>query len=174
MTATLVIVLTACILLVCFAFFAARRALVGFEPGSLQSAIQSLDVQAFRNLVDPDEDAFLRTRLPRAQYRSIKRERTRAALSYTRELSRASLQFAKYGDAIRRSPDPAAAAVGRQIAASAISLRLAALEGTVRLTVSTVFPSLDSRALRFLADRYDHASTLFQHHQALAPRADVA
>ncbi len=63
-------------------------------------------MEAFRNLVDPEEEEFLRASLPAQEFRRIKRERARTALVYVKELSKASLQFARFGDAAQRSPDP--------------------------------------------------------------------
>ena len=42
--------------------------------------MRAVDLEAFQNLVDPDEAEFLRTNLPSAQFRRIQRERLRAAV----------------------------------------------------------------------------------------------
>lgn len=164
MSTAIVFVLIALVMMVSFAYFAMRRPKSFAEFNQAHAAIQALDVQAFRNLVDPEEEAFLRTSLPAADYRRIKRERTRAALAYVRELSTASLQFARFGDAARRSADPAIAESGRQIANSAIALRLGALHATVRLTASAAFPVFDASPVRSLVDRYEQASALLEGH----------
>ena len=45
------------------------------RTASLAGQIQPIDVAAFRNLVDPAEDAYLRRRLPAAEFRLVRRER---------------------------------------------------------------------------------------------------
>jgi hypothetical protein len=82
-------------------------------------------------------------------------------------LSHASLQFARFGDAAQRSSHPAIAASGRQIANSAIYLRLRALDARVQLTLSATFPGFGPRPLRPLLEQYDRAAHLLQNHNGL-------
>ena len=167
MSATLVFVLIAFVLLLSFAYLANRRRKSSPDVDQALTTIHSLDIEAFRNLVDPEEEAFLRARLPARDFRRIKRERAWTALAYVKALSHASLQFARFGDAAQRSPDPAIAASGRQIANSAIYLRLRALDASVQLTLAATFPALAPRPLRSLLEHYDHASYLLQNHTGL-------
>ena len=167
MSATLLFVLVALALLVVFATLATRRTKDLPDVDQAVTAIQSLDIEAFRNLLDPEEEAFLRARLPAQEFRRIKRERARAALAYVKALSHASLQFTRFGDAAQRSPDPAIAASGRQIANSAIYLRLRTLDARVQLTLSATFPGVGSRPLRPLLEQYDRAAHLLQNHNGL-------
>ena len=167
MSATLVFVLIALALLVVFATLAARRTKDLRDVDQALTTIQSLDIEAFRNLVDPEEEAFLRARLPEREFRRVKRERAWAALAYVKALSHASLQFARFGGAAQRSSDPAIAASGRQIANSAIYLRLRALDARVQLTLSAAFPGFGPRPLRSLLEQYDRAAYLLQNHNGL-------
>jgi hypothetical protein len=165
--ATVVFVVIAFLLLVVFATLAARRTGNLADVDQAAAAIQSLDIEAFRNLVDPEEEAFLRARLPPEEFRRIKRERTRVALAYVKALSHASLQFARFGDAARRSSDPAIAASGKQIANSATYLRLRALDASVHLTLWAAFPRISPRPLRSLLEQYDRAAYLLENHNGL-------
>jgi hypothetical protein len=167
MSATLIFVFIAVVLLILFAYFAMRRTQDVPDLDRASAAIRSLDIEAFRNLVDPEEEAFLRANLPVAEFKKIKRERARAALAYVRALSRASLQFARFGDAARRSPDPAIAASGKQIADSAIYLRLRALDAGAQLMLAAAFPSLDLHRARSLVQQYDRATYLLIQHNVL-------
>jgi hypothetical protein len=167
MSATLVFVLIAFVLLLSFAYLATRRTRDLPDVDQALTAIRALDIEAFRNLVDPEEEAFLRARLPIPEFKKIKRERTRAALAYVRALASVSLQFARFGDAARRSPDPVIAASGKQIADSAVYLRLLALDAGAKLTLSAAFPSLDPHRLRSLLHQYDRATYLLVQHDVL-------
>jgi hypothetical protein len=167
MTATFVFVLVALVLLAAFITFAIRRTRDLPDVDQAATVIQSLDIEAFRNLVDPEEEAFLRARLPPEEFRRIKRERTRVALAYVKALSHASLQFARFGDLAQRSPDPAIAASGKQIANSATYLRLRALDASIQLTLSAAFPRIGPRPLRSLLEQYDRAAYLLENHNGL-------
>lgn len=160
MNATLMFVLLAITLFALFAYLASRRSRSLPDLERSVTAIRSLDMEAFRNLVDPEEEEFLRAHLSAQKFRRIKRERARAALAYVKELSQASLQFARVGDAAQRSPDPVMAVWGKQIANSAITLRLRALEASAGLILAAAFPGLTPRPLRSLLDQYDHATYL--------------
>jgi len=66
---------------------------VGTRRIDLETAVQafrSLDIEAFRNLIDSAEEAFLRNNLPPKKFREIKRQRAWAALIYTRETGKAA------------------------------------------------------------------------------------
>jgi hypothetical protein len=167
MSATLMFVLVALVLLAVFVTFAIRRTKDFPDLDQAATAIQSLDIEAFRNLVDPEEEAFLRVSLPPQEFRRIKRERAWAALAYVKALSHVSLQFARFGDAAQQSPDRAIAASGRQIANSAIYLRLRALDASAHLILSAIFPSFGPRPMRSLLEQYDRAAHLQQNHNAL-------
>jgi hypothetical protein len=165
--ATVVFVVIAFLLLVVFATLAARRTGNVADVDQAVTAIQSLDIEAFRNLMDPEEEAFLRDSLPPKEFRRIKRERAWAALAYVKALSHASLQVARFGDFAQRSPDPAIAASGKQIANSATYLRLRALDASVQLTLSAAFPGLGPRRLPPLLEQYDRAAHLLENHNGL-------
>lgn len=132
----------------------------------LEKAIQafrSLDIEAFRNLVDSDEEAFLRDHLSPKKFREIKRQRVWAAFIYAREAGRAATALAKVGQAAQRSSDPEIAASGLQVAESAFRLRLQTIAACLHLLMEVVLPGLQSRALPPLADQYERtAETLFR------------
>lgn len=167
MSATFVFVLLALGLLSVFTILAVRRAKDAHDLDRAFSDIRSLDIEAFRNLIDPAEDDFLRSRLPSSEFRKIKRERAHAALAYVRALSSASLQFARFGDAAQRSSDPAIVASGKQIANSAVNLRLQTLQARVRLGLTATFPALPAHPLRPLLEQYDRATYLIVKHNGL-------
>jgi LPXTG-motif cell wall-anchored protein len=174
MSATVVFVLFGLVLLLSFVYLATRRRKNLADLDQALTTIHSLDIIAFRNLVDPDEEAFLRARLPAREFRRLKRERIWAALAYVKALSHASLQFARFGDAARRSQDPAIAASGRQIANSAIYLRLRALDASVQLTLAATFPGWTPRALPSLMNHYERATYLLENHTGLERARSLA
>lgn len=125
--------------------------------------IRSIDVEAFRNLIDPDEEAFLRDNLPAREFRAIKRERAWAAVQYVRYAGKAAVLFARAGQDAQRSPDPAIAESGMQIAHSALRLRLYTLKAGLRLLLQAVVPGTSNRPLASLLDQYERtAETLLR------------
>jgi hypothetical protein len=126
-------------------------------------AFRSLDIEAFRNLVDSDEEAFLRNNLSPKKFREIKRQRAWAAFIYAREASRAATALAKVGQAAQRSSEPEIAASGLQVAESAFRLRLQTIGACLHLLTEVVLPGLQSQSRPPLVDQYERtAETLFR------------
>jgi len=132
----------------------------------LEKAVQSfrsLDIEAFRNLVDSGEDAFLRDNLPPRKFREIKRRRAWAAFIYAWEAGRAAAALAKIGQAAQRSSDPEIAASGVQVAENAFRLRLQTIGACLHLLTEVLLPDLRSPSLPPLVDEYERAAeTLFR------------
>ena len=56
------------------------------SPGSaLARKIEPIDIEAFRNLLNPAENDYLRRRLRASEFRMVQRERLRAAAAYIRD-----------------------------------------------------------------------------------------
>ncbi len=124
---------------------------------------RSLDIEAFRNLVDSAEEAFLRDNLSPKKFRAIKRQRMWAALLYAWEAGRAATALAKVGQAAQRSLDPEIAASGAQVTEDAFRLRLQTVRVSLHLLIEVPFPSLSNRSHPSLADQYERAAeTLFR------------
>ena len=127
------------------------------------SAFRSLDIEAFRNLVDSAEGAFLRINLSPRKFREIKRQRAWAALLYAWEAGRAATTLAKVGQAAQRSPDPRIAASGVQLAENAFHLRLQTVRVSLHMLAEILLPDRQSRSIPSLVDQYERASqTLFR------------
>lgn len=127
-----------------------------------------VDLEAFRNLVDPEEENFLRSCLLPRQFRAIQRERMRAALEYVRNAAHNAAFLLRMGEAAMRSPDPRIALAGRRLIDSALRLRAYALLSVAMLYARMAFPGVKLSYGR-LADKYQHLSllasqlTLMQH-----------
>jgi len=126
-------------------------------------AFRSLDIEAFRNLVDSGEEAFLRNNLSPKKFREIKRQRAWAAFIYAREAGRAAAALAKIGQAAQQSSDPEIAASGIPVAENAFRLRLQTIGACLHLLTEVVLPDLRSPSLPPLVDQYERAAeTLFR------------
>jgi hypothetical protein len=134
--------------------------------GDLEKALQafrSLDIEAFRNLVDADEEAFLRENLSPQKFRAIKRGRAWAAFLYAWEAGGAATTLAEIGHAAQRNPNPQVAASGAQVAESAFRLRLQTMRACLQLLTEVVLPDLQLRSIPPLVDQYEQSvETLFR------------
>jgi len=113
-----------------------------------------VDVEAFRNLVDPGEEEFLRTNLAPAEFRKIQRERLRAAVEYVSCAAQNAGVLLRLADAGRRSSDPATAEAAEKLVNNALRLRLYALHTIPRLYLSMIFPGTRISPVR-IAESYE-------------------
>ncbi|SRR6266446_9376284 len=132
------------------------------ELGDLVGRTRPVDIDAFRNLIDPAEEDFLRENLPAGEFRVIQRERLRAAVEYVSCAAHNAAVLLRLGEAARRSRDPKIARAGRQLLDSALRLRLYALLSMIRLYLGIAFPGAHLSAGR-LADNYQRLSSLACH-----------
>ena len=145
---------------------ARRRRTQITSSAALLGVIHPVDIEAFCNLVDPEEDAYLRSLLPAGQYRHLRRERLLAGVLYVRTVSANAVALLALGEAVRRNPDPRVAAVGEQMVNSAIRLRLFAAVVLLNLWAAVALPKtkVPSAALvsryRYLKELASHLSRL--------------
>ena len=113
----------------------------GINVADISSRIQSVDLEAFQNLVDPAEEQYLRESLPTTDFRPVQRERMKAALDYVSALSRNGALLLQLGQSAKASSDPHVAEAGQHIVDNAIRLRLYTLRVRARLYVKIAFPT---------------------------------
>jgi hypothetical protein len=116
--------------------------------------ISAVDVEAFRNLVDPAEEDFLRTHLAPVEFRAIQRERLRAAVEYVSVAAQNASVMLRLADAGRRSSDAATAEAAQKLVDNAIRLRLYALHAIPRLYLGMIIPGARISPVR-IAERYE-------------------
>ena len=139
MTITLLLILFAFVALV---FFVVR----GFGPAGpldqneLGKRFREVDLEAFRNLVDAEEEEFLRLSLPAAEFRAIQRQRLRAALDYLLAVSRNAALLLHLGQAARRNADARIGEAGQSLVDNALRLRLYSALAICKLCLRMAFP----------------------------------
>ena len=134
-----------------------NSAIVGVAD--LAGHTRPVDIQAFRNLVDPGEDEFLRKHLPPAEFRSVRRQRMFAALDYVNAAARNAGILMLVGEAARHSPEPRVAAAGEQMVEAALQFRLYVIPVRLKLWTAAALPGA-SFSHAGLADRYQRATDL--------------
>ena len=159
MLITVVLVFLACLFPAVVFAITRRRSASKLSPSDLTSQLQPVDIEAFCNLVDHDEESFLRSNLPPALCRSIQRERLRAATEYVAAVSHNAAILTRLGDAVRHHPDTSISQAAQQLANNAVRLRLNCFLVTVNLWTAIALPgaTLSSGSL---VDRYQQINGL--------------
>jgi hypothetical protein len=141
MIITAVIIVAALLALFFFVvrgFGAARR---HFGIAQLTQLIEPVDLEAFRNLIDPSEDEFLRTSLLPAQYRAVQRQRLRAAMDYLAGVSHNAGILLQLGQVAQRGLDQQIADAGRKLTDDALRVRVYSMMAICKLGVRYAFPN---------------------------------
>lgn len=110
------------------------------DLGQLATQLRSVDVDAFRNLMDEREHQYLREHLPSAEFRVVHRERMLAAAEYVRCAAHNAGILIRLAEAARSSEDNDIAATAERLLQNAIRLRLYALHAIPRLYICALIP----------------------------------
>jgi len=154
MITTAILVFVALLALFCLLWLAKAHASTSEALQNPAEHIHAVDVEAFRNLVDPEEEEFLRTNLRPAEFRRIQRERLRAAVEYVSCAAQNAAILLRLADAGRRSPDPATAEAAQKLVDNALRLRLYALHAIPRLYLGMILPGSRISSVG-VAERYE-------------------
>jgi hypothetical protein len=120
---------------------------------ALPSAIEAVDLAAFRNLTDRREDEWLREQLAPREYSQVRRERLAAAADYLGRTNRNAAVLIRLGQAAVHSPDPAVAAAGRELVSTAMRTRWYTMQALARLQAARLVP-VASPSVALVAEHY--------------------
>jgi hypothetical protein len=154
MTIAITLVFVSAVILLFLIWLAGGRYLSPKTSDDPAEHIYFVDIEAFRNLIDPAEAEYLRAQLPAHEFRKIQRERLRAAVEYVRCAARNAALLLTVAEAARHSPEPATSAAAEKLVDNAIRLRLYALEMIPRLYLAILLPGRGLPTIR-VADRYE-------------------
>jgi len=145
---------------VAFFLFLGRQVWQRSSRHAPAAAVQLIpvDLDAFANLTDPEEENYLRLNLPPAEFRSVQRSRIRAAKTYLAALSHNASTLVALGQSVRHHPDHGTVASGQELVQRAVRLKMWCMASEVRLAAAMAFPALlspsDSIADRYLAAKH--------------------
>jgi hypothetical protein len=159
---TLVLLIVAAVAtLASVAGLAVSRALRPASKAELESQIEPIDVAAFRNLIDPAEDEYLRRHLSAGQFRVTQRARLRARAAYVRVASRNAAVLIRMGQTALATSDARAPNEVREAALrlvnDALLLRRNAGFALLRIYADMAWPNR-SATTAGLIDRYERLS----------------
>ena len=126
------------------------------QPGS-PARLHQVDLPAFRNLLSPGDDEFLRTSLTAAHYHQLRRVRLRAAQEYLLWIAHDCVVLIPMLQS-QADTDPSSARESIALIKSASQIRLISSLLWVLLWGEYLFPGLKIQPLRFLG-RYEEFRT---------------
>jgi hypothetical protein len=153
MTVAIILIVAAALALIIILRVAVWPGLQIFSDASHAVQLEPIDMEAFRNLIDPAEDQYLRCRLPAPEFRRVRRERLRAAAAYVQVAGRNAVVLIRMSQGALYSGDIRTAAVARELIGDAILLRRNAAFALCRIYVALAWPDATFTSAPLL-DRY--------------------
>ncbi len=157
MNLAIVLVIAAVLALGIILRLAVTQNLQAKRSANLAAAIRPIDIEAFRNLIDPAEESYLRRRLPPAQFRVVRRERLRAMAAYVHVAGSNAAVLMRVAEPALASGDPQVAEAAQQLANDALLLRRNAAVALARIYLALAWPNSGFVAVR-VAERYERLS----------------
>ena len=159
MIIAIILVVVAALSLTGMLWVAKGRSAAISKVEELPRRIRPVDIHAFRTLVDPAETQYLRSKLPRGEFRRIQRQRLRAAVQYISCAKQNAAVLVRIGEAARRSPDPSIAEAGEKLANAAIRLRIFSFQASLKLYLEMISPGSQVSG-GALAENYENITSL--------------
>ena len=157
MNLAIVLVIAAVLALSLILRVAVTQSLQAKRSANLAGTIRPIDIEAFRNLINPAEDDYLRCRLPPAQFRLVRRERLRAMATYIHVAARNAAMLMRVGEAALAAGDPRVAEAAHQLVNDALLLRRNTTVALARIYLALAWPNSGIAAVR-VVDRYEQVS----------------
>jgi len=118
----------------------------------------AIDLLAFQNLTDPDDQRFLRELLPADKYRKIQRERISSCLRYVRCCARNAAVLIRVGETAREDHNPEIRATAERIVSEALRMRIYAVALVPKICIWWVFPGSEF-SLAAMCGKYSQLTT---------------
>lgn len=131
----LVIALALCAVVLLYTAVRSRRKQAGQH-------VRAVDLNAFRTLMDRDDELFMKEKLPRSKFRQLKRQRIRVIVRYVGRIAGNASAVLHMGEAARVSPTPEVAQTAAQVTELAGQIRVQCLVAMMKLSLEYVMPSL--------------------------------
>jgi hypothetical protein len=157
MNLAIVLVISAAIALGVILRLAVSRSLLAKGGSNSAAKIRPIDVEAFRTLINPAEDQYLRRRLSAAQFRLVRRCRLRAMVAYVQVAGSNAELLMRAGEAALATGDPHLAEAARRLVEQALLLRRNTTVALVRIYLALAWPNSRFAAVRVI-DRYEQVS----------------
>jgi hypothetical protein len=140
MTLAIILVISAALALVFILGVTVSRSLQISEGTGLAARIQPIDVEAFRNLIDPAEDEYLR-RLPASEFRLVRRQRLLAMAAYVQTAGRNAAVLVRMGQSALTAGDARTAEAAHRLVDNALLLRRNSALALLRIYIALAWPN---------------------------------
>ncbi len=120
------------------------------SDATLAPRIQPIDIEAFRNLMDPAEREYLRSRLPGGEFREVQRRRLVAMAAYVWTARQNAKTLIDISEGALSATDPRTAEAARQLIDNAIWLRRNAFIASCRIWAMWLWPDSGQAAVAIL------------------------
>jgi hypothetical protein len=157
MNLAIVLVAAAVVALGIILRLAVTRSLQARENTGRVTTIRPIDIEAFRNLINPAEDDYLRRRLPPSQFRVVRRERLRAMAAYVQVAANNAAVLVRVGEGALAIGDPRVLSAAQQVVNDALLLRRNTTVALARIYLALAWPNSNFAAVR-VVDRYEQLS----------------
>jgi len=157
MNLAIVIVIAAALALGIILRLAVTQSLQARRSTDLAVSIRPIDIEAFRNLINPAEDEYLRCRLPANHFRGVRRERLRAMAAYVHVAASNAAALVRVGEAALASGDARVAEAAQQLVNDALLLRRNTTVALARIYLALAWPNSGFAAVR-VVERYERVS----------------
>jgi hypothetical protein len=106
----------------------------------LATQLKPVNIDALKNLLDPAQDIYLSKHLGARELRMVRRERALVLIEYVWLIAQNAATVLEAAELARKSPNTETVAEGARMANLALRVRLAALYGLWRLTLTWIWP----------------------------------
>jgi hypothetical protein len=117
---------------------------------NLAQEIRPIDIEAFRNLVNPADDEFLRAHLTAGQFRAVRRARLWAMVAYVQEAGRNAGFLVRIGQTALATNDARAREAAQRLVNDALLLRRNATLAVVKIYMALAWPNAGLAAVRIV------------------------
>lgn len=121
---------------------------------SAQEALVPVDLEAFRNLIDMQQERFLKEHLSGHDFRRVQRARYLAVAEYLWQVANNASVILRLGESARASHEASVEAQGAELTSAAVSVRLYCLVALAQAYAGVLFPGVGV-SVGTVADSYD-------------------
>jgi len=150
MTLAIVLIIAAALGLIFILSVSLSRSLQTSAKSSLAARIQPIDIEAFRNLIDPAEDEYLRRRLSASEFRQVRRKRLRAMAAYVQAAGKNAAVLTLIAQNALTAGDVQTVEAAHRLIDNALRLRRNAAFALFRIYVAMAWPNSGWTALPIL------------------------
>jgi hypothetical protein len=152
MTTVVLVVIAGLLSLAALAVVVRGRISSATTLSRMHECTMHVDLNAFRNLIDPENEKFFRQWLDADQFRLFQKQLDRVALAYLRLMASNAAVVLHVSEPLRSSSDAATRVAAERVVGVALRLRINSLLAITRLRFFLIFPIPRSHPTRFVMD----------------------